>query len=570
MGAGMNSEPARRGLLTLTLVAVYVLLQRVPPPGIDLALAQESIRGDASLGQRAAFAVPGLLTLGVYPYLIASGVVTTWVSAQRRAAGDDEPRFPFATATLAITVIVALIQAWAESFRWTAAFAGSDDGTPGAAGLAVRVGFALTLVAGALLAVAMAHAISRRGIGNGLCLLYGVALLDRLLGWPLTDDGRLVPLFSERGILLGLALAGALVFLIALMGARWRPHGLDRDALHRLAGGPQLGVVGVGIAGVAVATAMMAMPATLALLVLPVGEGPAAALALSRPGPVHALVFVLLATFISALLTAWAFDPAGIVALLRRWYGDSGAPDSPIAAEAYDRGVERLMLPAACALAVAAYLFWAAVERVGATWFSVVAIAVVTAVVLDTARQWGVHVEADGRARQRGGVAACDRCGAAIDEAMDFCPACGAGFAAGRQCPLHPDRAVLAACVVCGAELCEACGTDGRRPTLCAAHRDTDFIEGWAVVAVCSTGLEAAFLRDRLAKHDVEALVLENTCAPVYGAPGLFDINPLMPVIAHRECGGGAIRLLVRPGCLEAASAVIEPHPRRPGDAGRV
>jgi len=191
MGAGMNSEPARRGLLTLTLVAVYVLLQRVPPPGIDLALAQESIRGDASLGQRAAFAVPGLLTLGVYPYLIASGVVTTWVSAQRRAAGDDEPRFPFATATLAITVIV-------RSSRLGRRASAGRRHSPGpmmahrARRARVRVGFALTLVAGALLAVAMAHAISRRGIGNGLCLLYGVALLDRLLGWPLTDDGRLV------------------------------------------------------------------------------------------------------------------------------------------------------------------------------------------------------------------------------------------------------------------------------------------------------------------------------------------------------------------------------------------
>lgn len=555
----LGREPLRRGLITLGLLAAYACLHKVPALGVDLSYVQEMTRRGLAFGHRRDFAIPHLLPLGVVPYIVASVIVTSFLAVSRRREDEGEPRFPVGLVTVILALLLAVIQAHAEVVRWWGVDAGSE----------MRLGFRLSVVMGVALAILLAQAISRWGIGNGLCLLYGLDILDSQLAWPLTEEGRLVPLLSESGITLALILAGTVVGFAVLMVARWRPHGLRRDALSRLAGGPPLSLIGVGNVGIALAFGLMAIPVSLLMMLRPELAGSPVVLAMTRPGPVHAAVFVLLATVVSATITAWAFDPAGIRALLRRWYGDAGAADPPVVTDLYDRGLERTLLPVACLLAVGAYLFWAAVERLDAPWFSAAAVAAITAIVLDTRRQWRIHVEAERRSHPGEGGAFCDPCGAEVAEAAVFCSTCGSCFVAGRPCPRHADREVLAGCVVCGAELCEICWDGGRRPAVCTRHRDTDFVEGWAVAVAARTGLEATFLRERLAKHDMDAIVLANTSGPLYGAPGLFDINATTPLLVHRECGGGAILVLVRPSCLEAARAKLAPWQGQPALATR-
>jgi hypothetical protein len=68
-------------------------------------------------------------------------------------------------------------------------------------------------------------------------------------------------------------------------------------------------------------------------------------------------------------------------------------------------------------------------------------------------------------------------------------------------------------------------------------------MHGWATVATVRTQIEAELCRQRLG--DIPAQVFSNTVEPMYGTFGLFDVNPITPLLVYREIGGGQIRVLV-------------------------
>jgi hypothetical protein len=92
-----------------------------------------------------------------------------------------------------------------------------------------------------------------------------------------------------------------------------------------------------------------------------------------------------------------------------------------------------------------------------------------------------------------------------------------------------------------------------------AASAGVALVEGWVVAAVTEAPLEAEALRLRLAAAGVEGRVLAGTCAPLLGSLGIYDLTPVIPLLPHGSCGGGAVRLLVRPGDHGRAVEALAP-----------
>jgi hypothetical protein len=355
-------------------------------------------------------------------------------------------------------------------------------------------------------------------------------------------------------------LAAAAVTYLFSLRARWHsepskrfPHGLS------------LPINGVGIAGLPFAAALL----TLGVIVSKLFLGSLGLLGyfltvVGTPGPTHAGILFAVAFSVACLYIAWAFDPRSLLATGDAAASGAAADDAGASSDAtvdepgFDRRVERTMVPFAFTVCAGV-----AIVEVLCAWIGsrdpleheptnpipiLTSLLVVAAIVLDAHAQWRTHeaLAASGGA-QGDDAETCGDCGARVDAEDPFCRACGVGSNAPPPCDRHPETTSAAQCVVCGARLCLDCTrvSDGR--CVCEEHATAAFVEGWAVVAHAATRVEADLLRSALAARGIPAEVLFVTTSPIAGTLGLFDLNPVVPLFPHRQCGGGSIRVLVPP-----------------------
>lgn len=553
----MSRELRRRIAVTLASIVAARLLWQVPVPFLDVAAWREMMRVNAmnfvALPPRSA-----LGALGLKPYLAAS-VVITMALVLRRGSLASGPREHH---VVWLALAIALVQGFANAI-WLESQGFVPQG-PFSLGVV-----ALSFAAGAMATVGLARLVSRHGIGNGVLLLVGLDLIADLAVVALTGD---LPKDARGAMLVAALLPVAWVVASSLvLTARW-----DAADAVRVPPGARpsvpLRVTGVGIMGVVMADGIFRLPAAIAGFLPP---GHAVAEFLTNVTPVSLVggaLFVALSFTLTAALTSWAYDPRGLeLAMIGRhgrppeggtWVDDAG----------YLRRWERVALPLALGIPVAVVLSRALAGALKIALPNPLGLVVVASIALGTERQWRLHrhmatlrSSAD---ESEAETFACPTCGIRLDEAHEWCPACGVDLIEGTTCEEHPAEECRAWCIVCRRRLCEDCRAFSAGRAVCSAHRAVILVEGWALVWSPGTGIEAELARARLAAAGVQAVVLENTVAPAHGTLGLYEINRLIPFAPHPEAGGGGYQVLVPPDAWERArgevSPAAEPHPEHP------
>ena len=543
----MTRELRRRVAVTLGLIAAAEALRWIPVPGVD----PRALLGLAAAlpGARIAHDLPGRASigaLGVTPYISASILAVLVFLARRRGDSEKTTGYPFEAHALWIALPIALLQGLAVAvFLQNLGFGRSLPivPSPGPAFLAIAT---LSVAAGAMLTAALARLISRHGVGNGLCVLVGTELAGsqarRLLGaWPGGGAGP-----SGNAPALALLLAAFLLLVVSWLLPRWTA---TESSPAGAPGTPQpwwLRANVTGLAGLSLAMWILSAPVAVVELLRRGQPPPDWIAALEFHHPAGAIVFVVLSILSTWWFTAWALDTDRLVRALPA-AGD-GAPEAGFDERRFERRALKATFWFAAGAPVAVVLFGLAARRLGAPGLSATALVVLAAVVMETRHQFRAH---EAMARALGAPAGgrnCGVCGGRLAGDEAFCPACGAAFEDAPACGAHAGKPALARCVVCARPLCGDCALERDGRSVCGEHAGVAFVEGWAVAAVVETAVEAEGLRRRLAAAGVGGNVLVGTCAALQGTLGLYDLTPVVPLVAHASCGGGLVRVLVRPG----------------------
>jgi len=99
----------------------------------------------------------------------------------------------------------------------------------------------------------------------------------------------------------------------------------------------------------------------------------------------------------------------------------------------------------------------------------------------------------------------CPVCGEEYSGA-DACPACGT-LREEVPCDVHPDRAAVGRCVVCGRAVCEECRGSDRGAIRCLDHASVKVIEGWAQVYSTTNEFEGQLVRENLRAEGIDAQI---------------------------------------------------------------
>jgi preprotein translocase subunit SecY len=491
----------------------------------------------------------------VGPYVSASILAVLLFLARRRGGPEEATGYPFEARALRIALPIALVQGLARAvFLQNLGLSGGLPivPSPGPAFLATAT---LTIAAGAMLIAALARLISCHGVGNGLCVLVGAELAwgqsNRFAGdWFGGGNGQ-----HEYAPALALLLAAFLWLAVPWFSSRWTAtESSPADA----PGAPEpwwLRANVTGIAGLSLATSILSVPVMMAGYLSPGQFTPGWTSELDLARPAGAVAFIILSILATWLFTAWALDPARLVRA--RPAAGEGGTEVGFDERRFERRALRATFWFAVGAPVAVVLFGLASRRLAAPSLSAVALVVLAAVALDTLHQFRAHAVMARALGAPAGDGDCGVCGGRLAGDEAFCPACGAAFEDAPACASHPGGPALARCVVCGKALCDSCALvrDGR--SVCGEHVGVAFVEGWAVVAVAETPVEAESLRRRLVAAGVPSHVLVSTCAALQGTLGLYDLTPVVPLVVHASCGGGLVRVLVRPGEHGRATEVL-------------
>lgn len=529
----MKREWSRRLLVTVVLLAAAEALRWIPLPFTSWwAQGPLSPGGGAGPPGR----IVALAAAGIAPYLVASLFVVLVRALRRRslpfvAADHERP-----TRRLAL-VLAAL-------FGFYVGFTGLALTLP----LAVVV--ALSVAAGTACLIAIAHAITRFGIGNGACLLLLVDFLKVLVPglWPPAVEG-VPPVDSRLPVIVTTAIALAMIvpFLKTRVDLSLAPAPVPPSDDPPAGGAPVLTLRGSGI-GVAAVRVAMVLLALLALL------GPRGWLAGDVRTVGSAIVFVVLSAPLTFLFLSWGFDPARLAALAAR----EGLSADP---EQFRRAVDQRFQRGMLLLAVAVAGWALASARMPSPLPEATTLIAVAAIALSLFERWELHGRLERAFDAPEADSACARCDAPTAADAGFCRRCGCEFRDESRCAAHDDRPAAARCVICHVAMCAECAVGGDGVFRCERHGGIGVMDGWAVVARPDTHAEAQVLRHRLAKGGVEAEILSTTIAPLFGSLGIFDIAPTIPMLPCSTCAGGETLVLAVAASAERAMSLLEERP---------
>lgn len=534
----------RRLFFTVVLLAAAEALRWIPLPWASWWSPGPMAPGGDGAGPPNRLA--SLAAAGIAPYLLASLIVVIARAVRRRSLPFVAADYERSTRRLAL--ILAALFGLGLARVWHVFFVG---GAEIAVTIVHAVVVALSVVAGTAGFIAIAHAITRLGIGNGACLLVLVDLLRALAAslWPPAVEG-VSPLEARLpGIVAtAIALALSVPFLKTRVDLSPAADPAPPSDEPPPEGAPVLGLrgSGIGVAAVRIAAVLLSI---LALL------GPGGWLAGDARTVGSAIVLVVLSVPLTFLFLSWSFDPARLAALAER----AGLPADP---EHFRRAVARHIQPGMLLLAVAVAGWSLVSARMPSPLPEPTSLLMLAAIALSLFERRELHGRLARAFESPGDDSACARCGAPTAADADFCRRCGCAFREEGRCGAHDDRQAVARCVICHVAMCAECAVRGDGVHRCERHGGIGVLDGWAVVARPDTHAEAQVLRHRLATGGVDAEILATTISPLFGSLGIFDVAPAIPMLACSTCAGGeTIVLVVAPEAGRAMSLLEERPP---------
>jgi preprotein translocase subunit SecY len=329
----MSTELLKRTAFTIVALLVYWVGLRIPLPGVDVTVWQAifatqsgGMVGQANALSGGAVRNLGILSLSITPYVTSAVIlqVLAMVSRRLRALADDERgRVRLERATLAITALLAALQAYGIASGLEGV--GSVVAEPG---LLFRLTTVLTLTAGTLFIAWLAGQITVRGLGNGIALIIAAGIVNTLPSQvagliELTRQGAI-----ESSALPTVALVTVALFVLVVVAERSRrrlpvefaERQVGTRTLARQSGELALklnpaGLIPTYLASLLISIVLIAT--TIAALSFEASEWPNQVGSALAPGTLlHLLVFAALIAFFTLLYTAFVCDPAQMAARL--------------------------------------------------------------------------------------------------------------------------------------------------------------------------------------------------------------------------------------------------------------
>ena len=310
------SDLPRRVAVTAAVVALLHAGRRLRLPLLDEE-AFLLFRGD---GQMLTLLSPLAIGLGPFiaGFLLVETIAQVVPGLRRLRHGSARERQVLTRAAWVVALALASWHGWDHAIALR-----SMNGTSGdpllAGGLAATASIATALVLGTLASGYAAVLISRRGLGNGFAVLFGVGAVEVVLRHGHTLLLQPSGAWNDVTLLVGLALVVVVPLVVS--------HG--RGDTERC---PRLPALTCGLAVIEAPSVIFAFPAKLASWFAPVAPLASALLAETWPG-----TFVDLAVVAGmAILFARLFcPPAGVVVAFRRV--------APAGGEVGDAGVRRAL-----------------------------------------------------------------------------------------------------------------------------------------------------------------------------------------------------------------------------------
>lgn len=334
-------------LFTIAVLAIYELGRRVPLPGVDRTRLLESMRllEGTPFNAYGALLRSGLFqgsvfSLGIMPYVTASMLVLLFSGAVRRLRQlrDDrsEGAITFDRLIYGATAAIALAQGWGLASFLQMIPTPSGQDIVSVPGFLSKIQTAVIVTTGAILLAWMADEVTRRGLANGVVLIFLVDRLADVVSGLNAEVSALMhgDLVLRQTVLLLLAMGGLLALSIIMVRAEHRiPLHLERprdrgdtnwtpSIVLRM---NTVGVVPVGVAGIAML--------------------PLQYVGVTHQSAVSWILYCGLIIFFTYLWTAVTFSGADVLAQVRRYGFALADVDPTVAPEDYlDRVVERRVL----------------------------------------------------------------------------------------------------------------------------------------------------------------------------------------------------------------------------------
>jgi SecY translocase/SecD-like export protein len=341
--------PTRRLFVTLLAPLVLLLAPYIDLPGVNTYELAHIMRHDPG-------AAGSVFALGITPVMFAFAIVeivALAVPPLRWRRHDPEGRRKLARAVAILAIAFAALQGYFLVRRFELASLGGAELISLHAGWAQRGMLVLTLVAGTLVLVTVAGAISSRGLGNG----YGVVIASGLVIDTLPDLGNaLAPeywMHYAAALPAGIAAIAAIAIPTAAV-LRWRIVAHEREPALR----PPLS----GISPLGDVVTILGLVSTLAVL-------------LDKPSlpALHSHVVAGAIALVSVVVWSWVLARPALVAA-RAYAADLQPPSR-----------------ASWGRALGVTLAWTAVVFVVAAPVDRIALVLTTAVVLDIAADVRAH-----------------------------------------------------------------------------------------------------------------------------------------------------------------------------------
>ncbi len=279
-----SPELLKRVYFTLGAIAIYVLVNYIPTPGVDPTAIQQFIQSAGAgnlLGIFNLFVGGGLarlsvLALGIMPYINASIMLqvlsAVYPELREMQQEGDLGRRQYARITRLLTVFLAALQAGGLMIALLQTVEPTVERT-GGFWLGMVVAF-LSLVAGAMFMMWLGEEITKHGIGNGVSLLIFIGIIQNL-PVQLSGEFQAVAADPRRALPLGIlffslfAITVGAVF-ITLAVRKVPVHYPRKQVAGRLVGGQAsflpIKMAQAGVIPIIFAIAVRMFPSTLTLI----------------------------------------------------------------------------------------------------------------------------------------------------------------------------------------------------------------------------------------------------------------------------------------------------------------
>ena len=568
----MSRELFKRILLTLGIVAIVRAMAMIPIPGVNIRALMTIFNTSGSSGFTilldGSFKRVTILALGITPYVTASVITVVVLYLLKFRKGVGESAVNTARYTIGLTIVLCLIQSYGiAKFLENLQAGGNGQKIVPYPGFGIILLTMVALTTATLILVWLAHMISKKGVGNGVCIFILLGIVSHWLNYSIEWSQVILHTVGVGRLILSNALyLGLIILCVYIIGAGQKFY-LKSETLNSGTNHQDIffHVNTMGIFPIVFTSSLIALAFRLPGYIPFLSQNAFFSNlenSIQKGYLLFWIIFLILLPIVAYFWVAVAYNPNQLLRTLRRFIEPNHlAANEERIKQQFDERMSKATLVFVLFLFVVALFPLVQKVVLNAENLSAPAsinIVIFVAIVLSIAQQVkSFQMMREQRVVSReSDTMMCENCKEPVNEKEEFCTNCGVLYGQ-KTCSAHAEEAV-GICVVCQKALCPACAVNYQGRIRCQDHADLDIIERWVTVYSAQSGLEAQLLKEKLERENIPCHVVSNTVESMYGTHGFWDISTIVPMAVFRGLGGGETKVMVPVGKYGALDSLNE------------